>query len=91
MPCDRQTVEAHSVCKPSGKKSWIKHLKSMLKDYMDYSLLVIVNMGLHIFSGGKQPPSEHAAVWVPDNEAAICMHCKKTQFTVLNRRVSKFN
>lgn len=33
----------------------------------------------------------HAAVWVPDNEATICMHCNKTQFTVLNRRVIAFD
>ena len=31
---------------------------------------------------------EHAAVWVPDGEATICMHCNKSQFNVLNRRVS---
>lgn len=37
---------------------------------------------------GKQPSSEHAAVWVPDNEANSCMNCKKSQFTVINRRVS---
>jgi hypothetical protein len=37
--------------------------------------------------GGKKPVEVHAAVWVPDNEATICMHCNKTQFTVLNRRV----
>lgn len=41
-----------------------------------------------IISGGKKPVETHAAVWVPDNEANICMHCKKSQFTVLNRRVN---
>lgn len=40
------------------------------------------------FLGGKKPVEVHAAVWVPDNEATICMHCNKTQFTVLNRRVT---
>jgi len=29
---------------------------------------------------------EHAAVWVPDSEAGTCMHCKKVQFTLVNRR-----
>lgn len=38
--------------------------------------------------GGKKPVEHHAAVWVPDNEANVCMHCKKTQFTMLVRRVS---
>lgn len=37
---------------------------------------------------GKKAVVNHAAVWVPDNEANICMHCKKTQFTMLVRRVS---
>ncbi|KAL1431573.1 hypothetical protein MTO96_014088 [Rhipicephalus appendiculatus] len=35
---------------------------------------------------GKYPTKEHAAVWVPDAEAGYCMHCRKTQFTMLNRR-----
>lgn len=36
---------------------------------------------------GKKAVEVHAAVWVPDGEAAVCMHCKKTQFTLINRRV----
>lgn len=40
---------------------------------------------------GKKAVVNHAAVWVPDNEANICMHCKKTQFTMLVRRVSAFS
>jgi hypothetical protein len=35
---------------------------------------------------GKKPASEHAAVWVPDSEAPSCMVCKKSQFTLVNRR-----
>lgn len=31
--------------------------------------------------------SEHAAVWVPDGKAPVCMHCEKSQFTIINRRV----
>ncbi|CAK1552227.1 unnamed protein product [Leptosia nina] len=54
------------------KEEWMAHIEKCIEDLLRKS--------------GKQPPSEHAAVWVPDNEAAICMHCKKTQFTVLNRR-----
>lgn len=37
--------------------------------------------------GGKKPVEKHAAVWVPDNEASVCLHCKKTQFTMIVRRV----
>ncbi|KAL0820310.1 hypothetical protein ABMA28_006218 [Loxostege sticticalis] len=54
------------------KEEWMAHIEKCIEDLLRKS--------------GKQPPSEHAAVWVPDNEASICMHCKKTQFTVLNRR-----
>lgn len=38
--------------------------------------------------GGKKAVEVHAAVWVPDGDAPVCMHCKKTQFTLINRRVS---
>ncbi|XP_026320451.1 pleckstrin homology domain-containing family F member 2 isoform X1 [Hyposmocoma kahamanoa] len=54
------------------KEEWMAHIEKCIEDLLRKS--------------GKQPPSEHAAVWVPDNEASICMHCKKTQFTVINRR-----
>ncbi|XP_053614471.1 pleckstrin homology domain-containing family F member 2 isoform X2 [Plodia interpunctella] len=54
------------------KEEWMAHIDKCIEDLLRKS--------------GKQPPQEHAAVWVPDNEASICMHCKKTQFTVLNRR-----
>lgn len=54
------------------KEEWMAHIEKCIEDLLRKS--------------GKQPPSEHAAVWVPDNEATVCMHCKKTQFTVLNRR-----
>merc|ERR1712066_120625 len=35
---------------------------------------------------GKEAVDDHAAVWVPDSEANTCMHCKKVQFTLVNRR-----
>lgn len=38
--------------------------------------------------GGKKPVNSYAAVWVPDNEADRCMHCKRTQFSMLQRRVN---
>ena len=39
-----------------------------------------------IRKSGKKPADSHAAVWVPDSEANTCMHCKKVQFTLVNRR-----
>ena len=35
---------------------------------------------------GKKSSDSHAAVWVPDSETNTCMHCKKVQFTLVNRR-----
>lgn len=35
---------------------------------------------------GKSPSSEHAAVWVPDSEATVCMRCQKIKFTPVSRR-----
>ena len=32
--------------------------------------------------------AEPSPVWVPDSEAPTCMHCLKSEFTVINRRVS---
>ncbi|UYV84806.1 PLEKHF2 [Cordylochernes scorpioides] len=54
------------------KAEWIAHIKKCLNDL--------------IIKTGKQPSEEHAAVWVPDNDANICMHCKLTEFTLLNRK-----
>ena len=36
---------------------------------------------------GKKSSKEHAAVWVPDSDAPVCMHCRKSKFTAINRRV----
>ena len=42
----------------------------------------------HTHTANKKPATEHAAVWVPDSDASTCMHCLKTKFTPINRRVS---
>ncbi|XP_035736855.1 pleckstrin homology domain-containing family F member 1 homolog isoform X1 [Vespa mandarinia] len=54
------------------KQEWMAHITKCIEDLLRKS--------------GKKPVEVHAAVWVPDNDAPICMHCKNTQFTVLNRR-----
>ncbi|XP_063241107.1 pleckstrin homology domain-containing family F member 2 [Bacillus rossius redtenbacheri] len=54
------------------KEEWMAHINKCIEDLLRKS--------------GKKAVEVHAAVWVPDSEAAVCMHCKKTQFTVLNRR-----
>lgn len=39
-----------------------------------------------MYEAGRAPSTGHAAVWIPDTEVNKCMHCKKTQFTMINRR-----
>ncbi len=57
------------------KAEWMGHLEKCSREL--------------IKQGVKTPPAEQerAAVWVQDDEAARCMVCKKTQFTIVNRRV----
>jgi len=54
------------------KQEWMAHINKCVEDLLRKS--------------GKKPVENHAAVWVPDAEANVCMHCKKTQFTMIVRR-----
>lgn len=54
------------------KQEWILHINRCIDDLLRRT--------------GKVASSAHAAVWIPDDDAPLCMHCRKTQFTVLNRR-----
>ncbi|XP_046860101.1 pleckstrin homology domain-containing family F member 2-like [Xenia sp. Carnegie-2017] len=54
------------------KAEWMAHINKCITDLLSKT--------------GKQPSTEHAAVWIPDNEASLCMLCRKTKFTTLNRR-----
>ncbi|XP_017769556.1 PREDICTED: pleckstrin homology domain-containing family F member 2 isoform X2 [Nicrophorus vespilloides] len=54
------------------KKEWMAHITKCIEDLLRKS--------------GKKAVEEHAAVWVPDGDASTCMHCRKTQFTFVNRR-----
>ncbi|EDV34522.1 uncharacterized protein Dana_GF20914, isoform B [Drosophila ananassae] len=54
------------------KQEWMAHINKCVEDLLRKS--------------GKKPVENHAAVWVPDTEASVCMHCKKTQFTFIQRR-----
>ena len=49
---------------------------------------IIIFIIFYITEGNSNSNIEHAAPWLPDNLSNQCMHCKKTQFTVINRRVS---
>jgi hypothetical protein len=54
------------------KSEWMAHINKCVEDCVK--------------KGGKKAVTEHAAVWVPDSEAPVCMHCKKTPFGVIVRR-----
>ncbi|KAK7877746.1 hypothetical protein WMY93_030560 [Mugilogobius chulae] len=54
------------------KSEWMNHIGKCVDDLLQKS--------------GKAPSGEHAAVWVPDSEASICMRCHKAKFTAVNRR-----
>ncbi|XP_078543133.1 pleckstrin homology domain-containing family F member 2 isoform X2 [Lissotriton helveticus] len=54
------------------KSEWMNHIQKCVSDL--------------ISKGGKTPSNEHAAVWVPDSEATVCMRCQKVKFTPVSRR-----
>ncbi|XP_076136530.1 pleckstrin homology domain-containing family F member 2 isoform X1 [Alosa pseudoharengus] len=54
------------------KSEWMSHIGKCVTDLLAKS--------------GKAPSGEHAAVWVPDSEATVCMRCLKVKFTPVSRR-----
>lgn len=95
----RTTTKSFAVYAATSteKQEWMAHINKCIEDLLRKSMKsfhfclrahnFIVSFNL-LVSGGKKPVEHHAAVWVPDNEANVCMHCKRTQFTMLVRRVS---
>lgn len=55
------------------KHQWMSHIKKCVDDLL-------------IKQGKTQNTDNDSPVWVPDSEATLCMHCKKSQFTLINRR-----
>ncbi len=72
--CTRGKSFAVYAATATEKQEWMAHIDKCVRDL--------------ISKGGKKPASDHAAVWVPDSEATNCMICKKTQFSLVQRRVS---
>lgn len=56
------------------KADWIMHINRCVQELR-------LKKGLPAVAEQDLSP-----VWVPDDGAPVCMHCRKTQFTVLNRR-----
>ena len=72
--CTRGKSFAVYAATATEKQEWMAHIDKCIRDLLQKS--------------GKTAASEHAAVWVPDSEANTCMVCRKSQFTIVNRRVS---
>jgi len=70
--CTRAKSFAVFAATATEKQEWMAHINKCIQDLLRKS--------------GKKAVDEHAAVWVPDSEANTCMHCKKVQFTLVNRR-----
>lgn len=64
---------------------WINVISDLVLSYCSWIILVAV------VDGRKMADAEPSPVWVPDSEAPMCMHCLKSEFTVINRRVSTSN
>lgn len=54
------------------RKEWISHLEECIRHLLSKT--------------GQQPPTEHAAPWIPDKATDICMRCTHTKFSALTRR-----
>jgi len=70
--CTRGKSFAVYAATATEKQEWMAHINKCIEDLLKKS--------------GKKAAVDHAAVWVPDGEANTCMHCKKTQFSLVNRR-----
>jgi hypothetical protein len=57
----------------SEKSEWMAHIDKCAQDLLTKH-------------GRKVIDAEPSPVWVPDQDAAVCMHCHKSEFTVINRR-----
>ncbi|XP_076472071.1 pleckstrin homology domain-containing family F member 2-like [Babylonia areolata] len=55
------------------KKEWMAHIKTCVNELLAKR-------------GVAQNHLEDSPVWVPDSDTKTCMHCKKSEFTLINRR-----
>uniref|UniRef100_A0AC35G7N9 Uncharacterized protein n=2 Tax=Panagrolaimus sp. PS1159 TaxID=55785 RepID=A0AC35G7N9_9BILA len=86
-------LEDEANVKHDVKHGWI--IKTRMKSFAVYAatetekqewMLHIERCVQDLIKNGKRPESEHAAVWIPDNEAPVCMCCKISEFSLIHRR-----
>jgi len=58
---------------PSEKTEWMSHIAKCAQDLVTKH-------------GRKSTVADPSPVWVPDSDAPVCMHCRKSEFSILNRR-----
>lgn len=70
----RTTTKSFAVYAATSteKQEWMAHINKCIEDLLRKS--------------GKKAAEVYAAVWVPDSEAQVCMHCKRNRFTVVKRK-----
>lgn len=52
-----------------------------------YCILMLMFLFFSQKGGITQNSENDSPVWVPDSDASTCMHCKKSQFSLINRKV----
>ncbi|CAC5409725.1 Pleckstrin homology domain-containing family F member 2,Uncharacterized protein ZK632.12,Pleckstrin homology domain-containing family F member 1,Pleckstrin homology domain-containing family F member 1 homolog [Mytilus coruscus] len=55
------------------KSQWMSHIRKCVNDLL-------------LKRGITQNSENDSPVWVPDSDASTCMHCKKSQFSLINRK-----
>lgn len=55
------------------KSQWMSHIRRCVNDLL-------------LKRGITQNSENDSPVWVPDSDATTCMHCKKSQFSLINRK-----
>lgn len=59
------------------KKEWMAHIRKCVSD-------VLTRRGGQMTNSPDSPV--YSPVWVPDSQAKTCMHCRKSEFSMVNRR-----
>uniref|UniRef100_A0A7E4UV34 Pleckstrin homology domain-containing family F member 2 n=1 Tax=Panagrellus redivivus TaxID=6233 RepID=A0A7E4UV34_PANRE len=88
-----QQVQLENLEDEADKHGWVVRARG--KSFAVYAatakekaewMLHIERCVQELIKNGARPDSVHAAVWIPDSEATVCMCCHETQFTLLHRR-----
>jgi len=68
------------------KHEWIAHIRRCIAVRCAPPLTMPGCAQELLAKSGKTAATDHAAVWIPDDLAKLCMLCEKTHFSVVQRR-----